>query len=109
MPEPAPDRTEHRRHPRVVGPFDGRLTGILTTELKVYDLSVGGCLIEFQPPLSPGRRFEMEIELPVEGWVSMTAESLRVFDGFGFAARFVEMDDDMHLRLSLTIASLSEP
>jgi len=109
MPEPAPDRTEHRRHPRVVGPFDGRLTGILTTELKVYDLSVGGCLIEFHPPLSPGRRFEMEIELPVEGWVSMTAESLRVFDGFGFAARFVEMDDDMHLRLSLTIASLSEP
>ena len=98
---------ENRRHQRVLGPFDGRWVDLLTTDLRIYDLSVGGCLIESHVPLSPGRRFTLEIQLPVEGWVSMKAEAVHVREGFGYAVRFVEMSDEVRLRLNLTVASLA--
>jgi hypothetical protein len=94
MPETAPPRTDLnlRRDLRVAGPFDGQWVDALTVPLRIHDLSIGGCLIQAYHEQAPGRRFTLEIELPDEGWIQVEAESIYVREGYGFAARFVDMD-----------------
>ena len=82
-----------RKDLRVAGPFDGRWVGALTVPVHIHDLSIGGCLIQAYHEQAPGRRFTLEIELPYHGWVTLEAESLYMRDGYGFAAKFVEMTD----------------
>ena len=94
MPENASDVLNLRRDLRVAGPFDGRWVDLLTVPLRIHDLSIGGCLIQAYHEQAPGRRFTLEIELPDEGWIEMEAESIYVREGYGFAARFVDMDDE---------------
>ena len=82
-----------RKDLRVAGPFEGRWVGALTVPVHIHDLSLGGCLIQAYHEQAPGRRFKLEIELPYHGWVTVEAESLYVRDGYGFAAKFVEISD----------------
>jgi hypothetical protein len=101
------DPKGRRRHPRVPGPFDGRRVEMLmTVPLRIYDLSMGGCLIEAHHEQRAGQRFTLEIDLPREGWVEVQAESLYVREGYGFAARFVEMSDEARQRLERGLARL---
>ncbi len=71
--------------------------------VHIHDLSVGGCLIQALPRAVPGRRFTLEIELPYHGWVSLEAESLYLREGYGFAAKFVEMADPVRDTLESVI------
>lgn len=94
------DVPAERRHDfRVAGPFDGRWVGALTVPLSIHDLSLGGCLIQAFHEQAPGRRFTLELELPYEGWMTFEAESVYVRDGYGFAAKFVDMPEDTRVRL----------
>lgn len=109
MPETALDHFDLstcRRDLRVAGPFDGRWVGALTVPLRIHDLSLGGCLIQAYHEQAPGRRFTLEIELPEAGWIQMEAESLYVREGYGFAARFVDMTDQTRATLERTILRL---
>ena len=92
-----------RQDIRVPGPFDGRWVGALTIPRRIHDLSLGGCLIEAFHEQAPGRRFSMEIELPYEGWILLEAESIYVREGYGFAARFVEVPDETRGRLGTVL------
>ncbi len=95
-----------RRFVRVRGPFDGRRVGLLTVPVTIYDLSVGGCLIQAFHEEPAGRRFALEIELPVEGWIQVQAQSLYVREGYGFAVHFVEIDETTRERLARVIEQL---
>ena len=88
-----------RQDIRVAGPFDGRWVGALTVPLSIHDLSLGGCLIQAFHEQAPGRRFSLEIELPYEGWMKFEAESIYVREGYGFAAKFVDLSEDTRGRL----------
>ena len=88
-----------RKALRVAGPFEGRWVGALTVPVHIHDLSIGGCLIQAYHEQAPGRRFTLEIELPYRGRVSLEAESLYMRDGYGFAAKFVEMTDSVRASL----------
>ena len=88
-----------RQDIRVAGPFDGRWVGALTVPLSIHDLSLGGCLIQAFHEQAPGRRFALEIELPYEGWMKFEAESIYVREGYGFAAKFVDLSEDARDRL----------
>ena len=101
------DPTGRRQHQRVPGPFDGRRVELMVTvPLRIYDLSMGGCLIEAHHEQRPGQRFTLEIDLPVEGWIQVQAESLYVREGYGFAARFVDVSDEVRQRLERALAKL---
>jgi hypothetical protein len=95
-----------RRAPRVAGPFDGRRRGALELPLRIYDLSLGGCLIESYHEVGVGRRFQLEIELPEEGWIPLEAETLYLRDNFGFAVKFVGMDEDARVKLARAVLRL---
>jgi hypothetical protein len=88
------DPAVRRKDMRVAGPFEGRWVGALTVPVHIHDLSLGGCLIQAYHEQVPGRRFTLEIDLPYHGWVTVEAESLYVREGYGFAAKFVEMTAD---------------
>src|SRR5687767_7970119 len=88
----APD--PRRKDLRVAGPFEGRWVGALTVPVHIHDLSLGGCLIQAYHEQVPGRRFTLEIELPYHGWLTLQAESLYIRDGYGFAARFVDVSEE---------------
>ena len=111
MPETASDSADPlklRRDLRVDGPFDGRWVGLLTVPLRIYDLSIGGCLIQAYHEQAPGRRFTLEIELPDEGWIEIEAESLYVREGYGFAVRFVSMTDETRASLERVIQQIDQ-
>jgi hypothetical protein len=88
-----------RQDVRVAGPFEGRWVGALTVPLSIHDLSLGGCLIQAFHEQAPGRRFSLEIELPYEGWMRFAAESIYLREGYGFAAKFVDMPEETRQRL----------
>src|SRR5262245_50483430 len=39
------DPADHRRYPRVLGPFDGTRPGMFDLRLQIYNLSLGGCFV----------------------------------------------------------------
>ena len=56
-----------RRSPRIVGPFDGRRMGAMTRAIRIYELNVGGCLIECYDAIAVGRRIELADRLDGRG------------------------------------------
>ena len=92
-----------RKDLRVAGPFEGRWIGALSVPVHIHDLSAGGCLIQAFHEQAPGRRFTLEIDLPYHGWVTLEAESLYVRDGYGFAAKFLDVSDDLSRTLEAVI------
>jgi hypothetical protein len=81
---------DRRETPRVRGPFVGRRLGALTMDLRVHDLSLGGCLIESFHEASPGRRLRIQIDLPGEDSLILDAETLYNRTDYGFAVKFID-------------------
>ena len=85
---------DRRRNERFAGPFDGFRLGKLETPLSIFDLSRGGCFVNSMHDQTPGVRFSLKIQLPHVGTISLKAETLYARSGFGFAVRFVDVDDE---------------
>ena len=92
-----------RQHPRVPGPFDGKRGGIFPVAIYIHDLSVGGCLIQSFHEEPVGRRIEIGIELPYEGWVTLQAETLHTRSDYGFAVKFVDTPEETRAKLERAI------
>jgi hypothetical protein len=82
------------------GPFEGIRMGAVDVPLHIRDLSVEGCLIELQDAVVTGRRITIQIKLPVEGWIALKADTLRVRDSSWLAAKFVNIDAAARERLA---------
>jgi PilZ domain len=108
---PAPDEprgANRRQHVRVPGPFDGCRIGVLPTPLLIYDLSAGGCFVNSLNEQRPGIRVVLEIELPGEGRIKVTGETLYAKPDFGYAVRFVDMPSDLAARIDAALRRLNE-
>lgn len=92
-----------RSHKRVLGPFVGRRGELLPVPIRIHDLSVGGALIECFHEEAVGRQMTIEIELPVEGWVTLKAEIVSLRLNFGYAVRWVDVSPDAQWKLELAI------
>ena len=97
---------ERRQHLRVAGPFDGRRIGVLPVELRIYDLSQGGCFVNSMHEQKPGVTIVLEIDLPGEGWVTVKGETLYAKPEFGFAVRFVEMREELSMRIERALRQM---
>ena len=84
---------DRREHDRVSGPFDGRRVGLLDTPVRIYDLSKGGCFVHSMHEQTVGIPVTLKIDLPFEGWITVEAEVAYCKEGFGFAVRFLNMDE----------------
>lgn len=97
---------DRRRHIRLAGPFDGFRVGALETPLNIFDLSRGGCFVNATHEQRTGIRFVMKIDLPYVGLIRLKAETLHRRSGFGFAVRFVDVDDETASRLDEVLEQL---
>jgi hypothetical protein len=88
---------------RVPGPFVGRRLGALSVDVHIHDLSAGGCLIQSFHDVPVGRRMKLEIDLPYEGTVQLSAESVNTRPDYGFAVKFVDVPDDVREKLDRVI------
>ena len=97
-----------RRHIRIAGPFEGFRVSALETPLNIFDLSRGGCFVNAMHEQTSGIRFVMTIDLPYVGLIRLKAETLHRRSGFGFAVRFVDMDDETASRLDEALDQLQK-
>jgi len=97
---------ENRLDPRVAGPFEGRRVDLLSTAIRIHDLSRSGCLIEWHHEQTPGLRFTLEIELPQVGWVRLEAEPVYNRTDYGFAVKFVDVPPTVMTKLDQVIDTL---
>jgi hypothetical protein len=96
-----------RRYVRVRGPFDGDHLDTPRTPVLIYDLNLGGGFVNFGDELPTGATLRLKIDLPREGPVQVTAETV-YRDHTGVAVRFVDLDRDTTARLTRTIDALTE-
>ena len=99
----SPPGKKAKRAPRINGPFQGRWRGALDFDLIIHDLSITGCLIESFHELPAGRRMTLEIDLPNEGTVSVSAESVSSKPDFGFGVKFVDVPPDTRVQLARAV------
>ena len=104
--KPGPGGIENRLDPRVSGPFEGRRVDLLSTPIRIHDLSRSGCLIQWYHEQTPGRRFTLEVELPEAGWVRLEAEPVYNRSDYGFAVKFVEVPTETMAKLDRVIDML---
>jgi hypothetical protein len=97
-----------RQHLRVPGPFDGWRISVLQTPVQIYDLSPGGCFVNSLNEQRPGVRVVLEIELPGEGRIKVTGETLYARPDFGYAVRFVDVPFDLAARIDAALRRLNE-
>jgi hypothetical protein len=102
------EERDRRRNERFAGPFDGSRLGKLETPLSIFDLSVGGCFVNSMHEQTPGVRFTMKIQLPRVGTITLKAETLYLRSGFGFAVRFVDVDDETAGLLERALQALQD-
>jgi hypothetical protein len=95
-----------RRDTRFAGPFDGWRIGLIDTPLRFFDLSRGGCFVDSMHEQTPGTRLTMKIVLPEVGGVTIKGETLYERGGFGFAVRFVDVDEETEHLLDRALARL---
>ena len=98
-----PGGVENRLDPRVSGPFEGRRVDLLSTPIRMHDLSRSGCLIQWYHEQTPGRRFTLEVELPEAGWVRLEAEPVYNRSDYGFAVKFVDVPPETMATLDKAI------
>ena len=94
---------ENRLDPRVPGPFEGRRVDLLSTPIRIHDLSRSGCLIQWYHDQTPGLRFTLELELPEVGWLRLEAEPVYNRSDYGFAVKFVNVPADVMAKLDKVI------
>ena len=99
---------DRRRDERIAGPFDGCRVGALETPLSIFDLSRGGCFVNSMHEQTSGVCFVMKIELPYVGLITLKAETLYRRSGFGFAVRFVDMNEETVSRLDQALDQLRD-
>ena len=97
---------ENRLDPRVAGPFEGRRVDLLSTPIRIHDLSRSGCLIQWYHEQTPGRRFTLEVDLPEIGWLRIEAEPVYNRSDYGFAVKFVDVPPDTTAQLDKVIELL---
>ena len=100
---------ERRASPRARGPFDGIRFGLLDVDVRIYDLSAGGCFVESLNESKVGERLRLRIELPDEGGVEVAGFVVPSTRTLGYAVRFVELEDPTRERIERTVARLVRP
>ena len=73
------------------------------SHIRICDLSLGGCLIESRYPEDRGRRLEIEIDLPWEGWTLFDAEIVTLRPDYGYGVQFIDVRDAISRRLDRVI------
>ncbi len=57
----------------------------------LHQISVGGCLLEWDDNLLTGEVFRLEIQLPNKNWLPLSCKVLYKFEDNGIGAKFIDI------------------
>ena len=57
----------------------------------VFQISIGGCFIEWDESIEKDDEFRMEIQLPNKNWLPLQCQALYVVEGDGIGAKFLDI------------------
>ena len=60
-------------------------------EILLQQISIGGCLLEWDENIFTGEVFRLEIQLPNKNWLPLTCKALYKFENNGIGAKFVDV------------------
>lgn len=60
-------------------------------ETVLQQISIGGCLAEWDENIFTGEEFRLEIQLPNRNWLPLMCKALYRFENNGIGARFLEI------------------
>jgi hypothetical protein len=97
---------ERRRHLRINGPFEGTCDVVGSREVRIVDLSYGGCFIDVMTKARPGD--EVTVTVRVLGQqVTLRGEVVYVDRVQGFAVMFTETNPEPLETLKQIVEKLS--
>jgi hypothetical protein len=88
------------------GPFEGYRLGATDVPVRIFDLSVEGCLVELIFGTLSGSAVRLQIDLPHEGWIVVQCEMLHPAGHNTFAVKFVRIDEGTRRRIERAVARL---
>lgn len=88
----------------IAGPLDGYRVGATDVPVRIFDLSMDGCLVEIGFGTLSARGTRLQIDLPGEGWTVVHCEPLHIAGHNAFAVRFIRLDDETRSRIGRAIA-----
>jgi hypothetical protein len=92
-----PDSTSRIR--QIAGPLEGYRLGVTDVPIRVFDLTLDGCLVELSFGTLSGRSIRLQVDLPGEGWTLLHCETLHIAGDNAFAVKFVQMDAEIRRRI----------
>jgi hypothetical protein len=95
--------SERRAFPRARGPFDGVRVAMLDMDVRIYDLSAGGCFVESMVDAKVGELVHLRIDLPGESWIEVTGMVVPSTRTLGYAVRFIRFEGNAHEQLKRTV------
>jgi hypothetical protein len=60
-------------------------------EILLHQISIGGCLLEWDENVFNGDVFRLEIQLPNKNWLPLTCKVLYKFENNGMGAQFLDI------------------
>jgi hypothetical protein len=95
---------DRRGHGRIRGPFDAVRLDLLETTLRIYDLSMGGCLIESLSEVTGEHPIRLRIALPDGHSVTVRGRVMLPPRDIGYAVRFIDLDAATRDRIEQALA-----
>ena len=60
-------------------------------EVLLHQISIGGCLLEWEETILTGETFRLEIKLPNGNWLPLACKVLYKFEDNGIGAKFIDI------------------
>lgn len=79
------------------------------TQVMVYQISIGGCFIEWEEHYEPGEEFRLEIPLPNKNFLPLECRALYLFEEDGIGVQFQNISQfEQELIAQVMAKSLAE-
>ena len=79
---------ERRAYPRARGPFDGTRLAALDMDVRIYDLSAGGCFVESIVEVKVGETVQLRIDVPGTEPIQVAGTVVPSTRTLGYAVQF---------------------
>ena len=98
---------ERRQHTRAIRPLQGSWNqGPAFGQLRIANLSAGGCFVEWLDPTPPAGLFRLQVRLLPGGSIWLSGEVVRTQPGVGCGVRFLNLTDDDRRTLTRAVQYL---
>jgi hypothetical protein len=103
-----PDDVPAAGVPMIAGPLDGYHLGVTDVPVRIYDLTLDGCLVEIGFGTLSGKDIRLQIDLPGESWTIVRCETLHIAGHNAFAVKFLRLDQDTRRRIARALDRLRD-